>query len=467
MEIHAMGGKKNKAGDGRDRSDPEAAEEASSSTAWFRENIEAIVIAVIMALVIRHFCVEAFKIPTSSMEPTLYGDHPEEGIQGDRILVNKFVYQLRDPARWDVIVFKYPLDRSKNFIKRLVGLPGEEVKIWGGNVYVNETPGEGPEAWSLARKPRVVQEAVWQEMYDSAEGNRPGAWIPDEGSRYALSEGRARLAGLPDEESWIMYRDEINARNSESTPTAEVRLAFDAAVEGAPLMVHLHISSDANLRLVLPVAGGGEAKIFFGDDVVASGPFALAPGRPTRLAFSNVDGEAVFRAEGETVLRYAYDPGPYYSRLIRPRVRVGIGDGGEAVLENITLCRDIHYVEDARGILGTEGTVRIPEDCFFVLGDNCTSSKDSRLWRIIRFTLGDGTVLEGEYDLERGKVFSRDRMSGEIHLTDINGIRWHLTRDEVVDFDARPRFAPFVPRDILIGQAFMVFWPPKRIHLIH
>jgi len=109
-----------------------------------RDWIESIVIALILALIIRAFIVQAFKIPTGSMRMTLR--------EGDLILVNKFIYgakvpftkyylpALRVPKRGDVIVFIYPEDRKKNFIKRLVGLPGETVEIKGGSVYVNDKP---------------------------------------------------------------------------------------------------------------------------------------------------------------------------------------------------------------------------------------------------------------------------------------------------------------------------------------
>ncbi len=94
-----------------------------------REWVEAIVIALIMALVIRAFVVQAFKIPSGSMYPTLK--------IGDKLFVNKFIYRFRDPERWDIIVFKYPEDPSKDFIKRLIGLPGETVEIRDGAVFVN------------------------------------------------------------------------------------------------------------------------------------------------------------------------------------------------------------------------------------------------------------------------------------------------------------------------------------------
>jgi signal peptidase I len=109
-----------------------------------REWAESIIVAFILAMVIRSFLVQAFKIPTGSMRPTL--------LEGDLILVNKFIYgakvpftDLRLPAfsppkRGDVIVFIYPDDRKKDFIKRLVGLPGETVEIRNGTVYINDQP---------------------------------------------------------------------------------------------------------------------------------------------------------------------------------------------------------------------------------------------------------------------------------------------------------------------------------------
>ena len=109
-----------------------------------REWIESIIIAFLLAMVIRTFVVQAFKIPTGSMRPTL--------LEGDLILVNKFIYGakipftdkrlpiLRDFKRGDVIVFIYPEDTKKDFIKRLVGLPGDEVEIKKGSIYVNGAP---------------------------------------------------------------------------------------------------------------------------------------------------------------------------------------------------------------------------------------------------------------------------------------------------------------------------------------
>ena len=99
-----------------------------------KEWVEPIVIAVILALIIRTFVMQAFKIPTGSMRPTL--------IEGDRIMVNKFIYKFREPKRGDVIVFISPEDKKKDFIKRLVGLPNENIQIANGSIIVNGRPAE-------------------------------------------------------------------------------------------------------------------------------------------------------------------------------------------------------------------------------------------------------------------------------------------------------------------------------------
>lgn len=89
---------------------------------------EPIVIALILALFIRTFFVQAFKIPTGSMRPTF--------LENDRILVDKLTYRFRPPQRGDIIVFKYPQDPKKDFVKRLVALEDELIEIRNGSVYV-------------------------------------------------------------------------------------------------------------------------------------------------------------------------------------------------------------------------------------------------------------------------------------------------------------------------------------------
>jgi signal peptidase I len=189
-----------------------------------KETFESIVIAFILAFVFRAYVVEAFVIPTGSMAPTLLGEHlrvtcdkcgyhfkvdtpggrgsniPISGRQimvdlpyhcpmcqfentagkgtyissGDRILVHKYLYSINEPKRFDVVVFKAPHLPQTNYIKRLVGLPKQDLMVLEGNVYYNPTSGNDA-GWRIARKTdpnenphaEKIQRAVWQPIYYS------------------------------------------------------------------------------------------------------------------------------------------------------------------------------------------------------------------------------------------------------------------------------------------------------------
>ena len=115
-----------------------------------REYAEAIGIAILLALFIRTFVVQAFKIPSGSMLPTL--------MIGDHLLVNKFIYGIRvpfsgkvlvplkDPKSGDIIVFKFPKDRSIDYIKRVVGVPGDKIEVKNKKLYRNGEPANDPYA---------------------------------------------------------------------------------------------------------------------------------------------------------------------------------------------------------------------------------------------------------------------------------------------------------------------------------
>ncbi|MDO9111037.1 MAG: signal peptidase I [Desulfatirhabdiaceae bacterium] len=112
-----------------------------------RENVEAIVVAIILALFIRTFIVQAFKIPSGSMKETLQ--------IGDHILVNKFIYgvklpylqstliPIKNPSTGDIVVFEFPEDKDKDFIKRVVGVAGDVVDIRNKQVWVNGAAQKG------------------------------------------------------------------------------------------------------------------------------------------------------------------------------------------------------------------------------------------------------------------------------------------------------------------------------------
>ena len=122
----------------------------SGKKSKFREYAESFIWALAIALLIRTFVLQPFEIPSGSMENTL--------LVGDHIFVNKFIYgtripftdkriwKIRDPKRGDVIVFEFPPDRSKDFIKRVIGVPGDMIMVRNKHVYVNGIPYRNPHA---------------------------------------------------------------------------------------------------------------------------------------------------------------------------------------------------------------------------------------------------------------------------------------------------------------------------------
>lgn len=152
-----------------------------------REYAESIIIAVILALVIRTFVVQAFKIPSGSMEDTLQ--------IGDHLLVNKFIYgtgipftdkqffALRDPKQGDVIVFEYPEDPSKDFIKRIVGVPGDVVQGINKHVYVNG---------KLYRNPHEIHKETDLIPKDQNPRDTFGPVKVPEGSYFVMGDNRDR-----------------------------------------------------------------------------------------------------------------------------------------------------------------------------------------------------------------------------------------------------------------------------------
>ena len=155
-----------------------------------RDWTEALIVAAILALIIRTFLVQAFKIPSGSMEDTL--------LIGDHLLVNKFIYgtqlpfsdepllAIRQPERGDIIVFEFPEDKNKSyfkrrdFIKRVVGVPGDKVEIRNKNVFIN---GER----------FITPEAVYKDgtLIPGPRDNMPAVTVPDD-SYFVMGDNRDR-----------------------------------------------------------------------------------------------------------------------------------------------------------------------------------------------------------------------------------------------------------------------------------
>ncbi len=246
-----------------------------------QDTLISVVIAFALAFVFRGFVVEAFVIPTGSMAPTLMGAHerftsPQSGYcwpvgpwynipgtegepkpvqgqypdrplivhdpmtgeqieaanvprrSGDRILVLKYLYSVLEPHRFDVVVFKNPGKPEQNFIKRLIGLPGEQIALVDGDVFVRkQTPSGGAgtlddglndwalSGWEIARKPVRAQRTVWQPVFNSD-------YAPIDPTRYGLRRWYT-VPWTSQESGW-----KIDGRTYEYSGNAPTELVWDA-----------------------------------------------------------------------------------------------------------------------------------------------------------------------------------------------------------------------------------------------
>lgn len=136
---------------------------------FVRDQVRTLAMAFVLFVLVRAFLVEAFKIPSASMEGTL--------LAGDFLLVNKLVYgaevplvgtrvpRVRDPRRGDVVVFQWPRDRSKNFVKRVVGAPGDTLVMREGILFVNGTLQQERFAHHLRVRDRYEADFGWQSTH--------------------------------------------------------------------------------------------------------------------------------------------------------------------------------------------------------------------------------------------------------------------------------------------------------------
>lgn len=174
-----------------------------------REYFESIVIAVILALFVRTWVVQAFKIPTGSMENNL--------LIGDHLLVNKFVFAptplaigrhtlpVRPIRRGDIVVFKYPEEPDRDFIKRVIGLPGETIELKSKKVYVNGQPLDEPYVHFLTPPSNDLQEVTSADVRE-----RYGPVTVPDGKYFVMGDNRDNSQ---DSRYWgFLRRDYIKGR---------------------------------------------------------------------------------------------------------------------------------------------------------------------------------------------------------------------------------------------------------------
>jgi signal peptidase I len=467
---------------------------SGSGKNWAEEvvnTVEWLVTAFILAFVFRAFVMEAFRIPTGSMADTLMGAHfrlrcrqcgfpyeygfvperyrllkdnvpagamglpptrcpscgfidntgrAEEVSNGDRILVLKCIYQFVEPKRWDVVVFKNPLEPPINFIKRMIARPGETVEIIDGDVYINGL---------IARKPPKVQEELWMPVYDN--DYQPA--LPDEGTfnghNWKQPFVTAGSLWKEDPANPVLFSldspaDQVNALAYDTKLGNDFRTAY--AYNDVDDYRNMPVCSDlmASFYVICKGDEGGAgislskyqtiykawvdnkgkmkiSRTFGGSETeLASKETALVlSGRPVRIKFANVDHQLVFEAGSE---KLSYDlglrPGDAGERKTNIEPRVEILGSGKLTLSHLSIVRDTYYTSgrerQGRKILrADEGSpLTLKADQYFVLGDNSPNSEDCRWWE------SKGIGNNGrEYD---------------------EGI---------------------VPRDYLVGKAVFVYWP--------
>lgn len=171
---------------------------------WLNQFCENWIFAFLIAMAIRHFAVEAFRIPTASMEPMLYGDPGL--LKGDHVVVDKLSWRITGTKRWDVTVFQFPrpeveagddgrpavdhngnrLDHPlfrplfcRNFVKRAVVLPGDIFYIANGDLHLKQADG----SFAVARKPASTQEALWQDVYIHGDQDGYVPWLASGGAQ--------------------------------------------------------------------------------------------------------------------------------------------------------------------------------------------------------------------------------------------------------------------------------------------
>jgi len=463
--------------------------------------LEWLVTAFMLAFVIRAFVMEAFRIPTGSMADTLKGNHfrlrcPQCGYiydygydqqehtlyqnavspgqtkmptsrcpscgyynsthrampisNGDRILVLKCIYQFFAPKQWDVIVFKNPLDPPTNYIKRLVGRPGETVEIIDGDIYING---------QISRKPAKVQDKLWMTIYDNDyqparprepffnyhQWQQPFRNIAE--SKWRVDKANPTLFHLNssiDEINSLIYDTSISndfkttyayddIREYEYMPYCSDLMVRFYYLSGKPsgcigisiskyqtiYSARVDFKSDAELGGF--IGNMTIAKVLDDKETTLDSKLIRLPAvsEPALVKFATVDHQLIFQY-GSQRLTYDLGPGPEDAGERRTDIppQVKIFGSGELTLSHLAVFRDIYYTakksahstETGRATEGKPFT--LGEDEFFVLGDNSPNSEDGRWWN------------------RQGK--------GNNGLSYSQGI---------------------VPRDYLVGKALFVYWP--------
>lgn len=450
--------------------------ESSGPVEWARENFEAITVAFIMALVIRCFCIEVFQIPSSSMEPTLMGGR--NGGPGDRIMVTKYYYAFTPVERFDVVVFKFPLNQVKNFIKRVVGLPNEELIVDGGNVWYRKH--DDPERrFRIGRRSLRVQDSIWIDAFEREEplrdkdtffkffavstarsGEDAPAWeIPAPGRIRTMEKDGRR------DSRFVLDRESVLAESGEAKlafdllPTAG-NGEFSCSVESEHGTFTLTLNKEN--KNTLEWTGRDTRKVGFHQ--------GLRPGKAIRVELMAFDGMAYALIDQAVVAEIEYFTFHDEAAHVRKNRRVTFGSEDLTwELSKLTLGRDICYAGSRHFQDGPSNALKTGPGEYVMMGDNVRNSHDSRAWTEHVFTMNDGRVFRGEgleystnqTDLQKyAERHGLKEIPDHLLKADENGIERGLHEKDIKSHEQKWLYA--VQERFLVGKGLWIWWPLPR-----
>jgi signal peptidase I len=318
--------------------------------------------------------------------------------RGDQLLVDKSVYAWRTPRRWETAIFLSPVDDTKVFVKRVVGLPGESVRLRDGDVYVDH---------EIARKTLAELRALRVPVFDNNHQPPEGwgvRWLtqPDRGP--APHDGprlRLEAEGAADYQ-WLVYRntfgttdkarpifDEYSYNGSDASrvpePVHDFYVECDVEVRsgdgwlalglddgGSEVLAELPVGALKDGARLCEATAGGEPTVYRTAPTVG-----LRAGRTYHVEVAFADRRASLALDGREPFAPVDRPAlERRAEVVKP-VRLG-ARGADAVVANFRLARDVHYT--AAGRHAVAAPVRLGAAQYFVLGDNSPNSDDSRFW---------------------------------------------------------------------------------------
>jgi len=441
------------------------------------------------------------------MEPTLHGDPAD----GDRIIANKFGILFSPLKRYDVFLFKFPLDKSTSFIKRVVGLPNEELMIKQGDLY---TRAKGADRFLIAKKPIKTQESMWIPLVESIQTNQSNRkrynpavpaddWDLPENGLSNMADGKMNLAagGI------IRYKNAVSDEyiNTPGNHTvSDIKLSFKLRAEKVGGEIYTTIRTHAgdfslhffsqplkaadsdspNLTWhfrapsseIAPYPNTLEYHISGKETQTLPIDAKIEPNKDHLIEILNFDGTIYIKVDGQEVQKYDYitslqDNQPEEDSHSSYQIELGTRKYA-ATLWDFNIWRDVYYYDNT-GILRGNKPLTIPAGKYFAIGDNVPNSKDSRLWKVRKITLNDGTSVQCDAEpsssdsyRDDGNIIKIKRNKSDNRGGDIWGMSQVINKANIAPNGNIVENAPFISADEIFGRGLFVYWPLKRAKLI-